>query len=279
MSISVAPTHHAVFKSAVTFDLRLTCKTGLHIGSGSNTSMAPGELPIIRDGLGRPMIPGSSLRGVLRSGLEALARSTGLAKMLPVEACKEPENEDHRRFLVFWQTLDPISRLFGAIASRKEKSERGEGPEGSHAYGARVQFSDLLCEGPSAHTDLRDGVAISRETRTASGGGLFAYEVVDAGSRFTGAVRLLNPEPFEVGLIAQSLWMLDQGMLLLGGKNARGLGWVQVETTPPLWRTARDILQVKADSKEKPFGPVSKQLADPIDALGELWQTPGFGED
>lgn len=273
----VAPAHHAVFNISVTFGLRLTCRTGLHIGSGANTAMTPGELPIIRDGSGRPLIPGSSLRGVLRSGLEALAQSTGLAQKLPAERGAEPENEDQKRFLAFWLTLDPVARLFGAIAPHQKGERRDR--DRSHAYGSRVQFSDLVCQDSSPHIDLRDGVAISRETRTASGGGLFAYEVVDAGTRFAGSVRLLNPEPFEVGLVAQSLWMLDQGMLLLGGKKARGLGWVQVETTSPFQVTAREILQIKSAPKEKDFGPVSQRLAQPIESLGALWQTADQGEN
>jgi CRISPR/Cas system CSM-associated protein Csm3 (group 7 of RAMP superfamily) len=49
----------------------LTLDTGLHIGGGRDTS-AVTDSPVIRDGLGRPFIPGSSFKGAFRSAVERL---------------------------------------------------------------------------------------------------------------------------------------------------------------------------------------------------------------
>src|ERR1700680_1301631 len=49
----------------------LHCETGLHIGAGKGSLEIGGsDNPVVKDALGRPYIPGSSLRGKIRSLLE-----------------------------------------------------------------------------------------------------------------------------------------------------------------------------------------------------------------
>ena len=55
----------------------LHCETGLHVGAGKGSlEIGSSDNPVIKDAFGRPYIPGSSLRGKLRSLLE---QSSGLA--------------------------------------------------------------------------------------------------------------------------------------------------------------------------------------------------------
>ena len=55
----------------------LHCETGLHIGAGKGSLEIGGaDNPVVKDSFGRPYVPGSSLRGRLRSLLE---QSSGLA--------------------------------------------------------------------------------------------------------------------------------------------------------------------------------------------------------
>ena len=55
----------------------LHCETGLHIGAGKGSLEIGGaDNPVVKDAFGRPYIPGSSLRGKLRSLIE---QATGLA--------------------------------------------------------------------------------------------------------------------------------------------------------------------------------------------------------
>ena len=55
----------------------ITCQTGLHIGAGKGSLEIGGaDNPVVKDAFGLPYIPGSSLRGKLRSLLE---QSSGLA--------------------------------------------------------------------------------------------------------------------------------------------------------------------------------------------------------
>src|SRR6202142_2701425 len=55
----------------------LHCETGLHIGAGKGSLEIGGaDNPVVKDAFGLPYIPGSSLRGKIRSLLE---QSSGLA--------------------------------------------------------------------------------------------------------------------------------------------------------------------------------------------------------
>ncbi|CAM2070113.1 CRISPR-associated RAMP protein Csx7 [Sulfidibacter corallicola] len=242
--------HHAAIGRIVHFKLRITTRSGLHIGAGKNQGLSGSDLPVIRDAEGCAMIPGSSLRGVLRAGIESLCVGLGQASYPEHRNTRErgdgPRGSyDLETFHELWEELDLVERLFGVASGA--------------SYGSRVQFSDLMSVDPSqCRLEIRDGVAIDRETRTVRGAGKFDKEVVQAGAVFEGRIRMLNPSDVEIGLIAQSLWMLDEGFLLLGGKKARGLGWVAVSVASLVDQTARDILAGLPPSDSKAFTSVTE---------------------
>jgi len=252
--------HHAALETVVLFDYRITCRTGLHIGAGKSADLVGSDLPVLRDEAGRPLVPGSSLRGILRSGVESFCKALGLDAVLQ-QATAETDEADavSPAFATGWRGLNLAGRLFGAAADRP----------GGFSYGSRLQISDALAWSDVA-VELRDGVGIDRDTRTAATGVKFDLEVVPAGTAFDGHVRFKNPAHHEVGLLAQALWMLDQGLLLLGGKSARGLGWVQVEITAPRRLTAETILKRTPRSAAGGFGPVEDHLGTELAALQEL---------
>lgn len=254
--------HHARFESLVRFDLVLTTRTGLHIGGGTSPFLAGSELPVLRGSDGRPLVPGSSLRGVLRSGVEAVVAAVGLDRRRPMV----PEGKDAAdpRFATRWNDMGIVPRLFGRIGQGKD----------DFAYASRVQISDSTCRSEVA-LEVRDGVGIGRETRTAeaAGGAKFEVEVVPAGISFHGSVRLHDPDDFEVGLLAQALVMLDEGLLLLGGKSARGLGWMSVAVGEVHRVSSADLLAgTSAASTRRPGetvepGPIDQRLGDFLQSL------------
>ena len=59
------------FLGKLLVDAELHCETGLHIGAGKGSLEIGGaDNPVVKDAFGRPYVPGSSLRGRLRSLLE-----------------------------------------------------------------------------------------------------------------------------------------------------------------------------------------------------------------
>jgi CRISPR-associated RAMP protein (TIGR02581 family) len=249
------PRLHASLERIVRFDLLLTCRTGLHIGAGKSTDLAGSDLPVLRDASGRPLVPGSSLRGILRSGIESLCRALGLAG----EAIDPGEEAGDLppALVTAWRGLTLDQRLFGTAADAP----------GGFSYASRLQISDGICDTAVA-VELRDGVGIDRDSRIAANAVKFDLEVVPAGTCFRSTVRFKNPADFELGLLAQALWMLDAGLLLLGGKSARGLGWIAVEVTAPRILDAKAILG-RSSMEEGPEapGPVAEKLGDYLTTL------------
>jgi CRISPR/Cas system CSM-associated protein Csm3 (group 7 of RAMP superfamily) len=262
--------HHAALDRVVLFDFRLTCRTGLHIGAGKSVDFAGSDLPVVRDASGRPFVPGSSLRGVLRAGIESLCASLGLDELhrkTPGDAeTGVPEN-----LAKAWRDLDLVKRLFGSVAEEGRGARGAQSPAAGMSYGSRLQISDAVCDGAPLF-EVRDGVGISRETRTAAKaqGAKFDVEVVPAGTRFRGHVRFKNPADYEIALLAQALWMLGEGVLLLGGKSARGLGWVEVEVTTPRDLGARSLLARQSGDAAQDLGPAQDKLSNYLDILREL---------
>ena len=256
--------HHAALDRLVLFEYRLTTRTGLHVGAGKSASLVGSDLPVMRDAAGRPIIPGSSLRGILRAGLEALVGSLRLDRIVQRDTPAEPDGVP-AKLATLWRGLGTVDRMFGWVAPSKEQDDRGQ------AFASRLQISDAVCR-EDVLIELRDGVAIARETRTAEGGGKFDLEVVPAGTAFHGRIRFKNPAHHELGLLAQALVMLDQGVLLLGGKTARGLGWMQVEVSKPRDLTAVAMLDLAARPAPgtDAFGPVEERLRHHLDQVVEL---------
>jgi CRISPR-associated RAMP protein (TIGR02581 family) len=258
--IELRPRSHTRIDRLVLVEYLLTCRTGLHIGTGKSADLTGSDQPVMRDRSGRPLVPGSSLRGVMRAGIESFCNTLDLDAVRSLAETVPEDSPDS--FARRWQDLGLVKRLFGAAAEAR----------GGFSYGSRLQISDALCQ-DEIPVELRDGVGIDRERRTASRGVKFDLEVVPAGTRFLVRIRIKNPANYELGLLAQALWMLDQGLLLLGGKSARGLGWVQVEVSAPRTLDARSLLDGagrREAAVEAVFGPIEGQLGEWLSTLSPL---------
>lgn len=249
--------HHAVLDRSFAARVRLTCETGLRVGAGRSPDMLASDLPVIKDASGKPLIPGSSLRGVLRSACEGVLAGVELRDWKPAAADDATGGNTEVRDV--WEKMPMIERLFG---------NQPQGPGETH-YASRLKVSDFRCVTDEVEIEVRDGVGIDRETRTAANRVKYTLEVVPAGTVFEGRVRILNPDDHEIGLLAQSLWMLDEGMVQLGGGSARGLGWVSVEVVDVQDRDARKILGLPPEEKPDEQHRPSVDEAEPGDGNGE----------
>src|SRR5919112_6477261 len=123
----------------------LHCETGLHIGAGKGTLEIGGaDNPVVKDAFGRPYIPGSSLRGKLRSLLE---QSSGLAvpaELVYLSRRKGQEVRIHQSD----RPDDEIGVLFGRTPGRMEKAV-GEAIESNRASPARLAVFDAPLDADS----------------------------------------------------------------------------------------------------------------------------------
>lgn len=198
----------------------LTCKTGMRIG-GSKEDIEIGGIdnPIIRDPVTKlPYIPGSSLKGKLRSLLEYSTGRIGQDGM-PC-TCGQQDCMVCRIFGPHRNTNHDLgpTRIIVRDAPLSDES--------------REKLRPLLEEGVN-YAELKRENWIDRRTGVAGRGGLRAQERVPAGTKFDFNihVRVFQGDDEEkiVGFIKRGLELLTSEYL--GGSGTRGYGWVDVEYT------------------------------------------------
>jgi len=223
------------FESRLTIQGYIVPQTALRVGVGRVSEMTRTELPVIRDSLDRPYIPGSSFKGALRSYLEGMVR--GMA----------PPGVDLRRL-----ACNPVSNdnsCFGTGEMQDLLTQYSDDEELAQALSAAlclvcstfgspyraslVQVHDLptVAEEWIDQFQVRDGVAIDRDKGTVAGTQLYNYEVVPAGTRFQLHLVADNLAPWQRGLLWMGIRALERGDVALGGFTSRGLGWVILEET------------------------------------------------
>ncbi len=228
---------HSRFYNEAVLWARLSPRTPLLVKSGGEGAAAMDPtvpdmsfVRMRRPGGGEVLyIPGSSLRGVLRSHAERLLRSVrqdlacdplargGEARSRLRPACrledKDSGDEAYRK-------VCPACRLFGTTG-----------------LASRVRVSDFYPDGDLT-CDTRYGVAVDRVTGAVAHGP-FELEVVTDGS-FVGTITLRNFTLGQFGLLAAALLDVADGLVPIGYGKSRGLGRVELTVTRLAVRTLCD---------------------------------------
>jgi len=249
---------------------------GLHIGTG-----VPGvdtDAPFIRQG-NRPFLPGSSLRGAMRSTVERLVRSL----WGPAACCTlftEPSagndcwhgNEDKRKKLE--QAGAEGDSLRRDLAEGRGKLCPVCQLFGSTIMAARLKVTDARLKHDQEPV-RRDGVGIDRDTETAAEQIKYDFEVLDRGCEFDFSLHLENADDNDLALLYILLKELEQGMDV-GGKKSRGLGRViltdySVEYFDERWDLAKFLTEGLAKEEKGAF---EKRLRGKFEALAKAGGKP-----
>lgn len=209
---------HLKLENRYVLRCKLTSEAAIHLGTG--VASAATDAPILRQN-GRPFIPGSSLRGVIRSTVERIMNTLAEGRCCTlfetgVMSCNFA-NEVRRRELEGMSAAEldhekarlsfcPICGLFG-----------------STLMASRFKVSDGLLQEGTRETVVRDGVGIDRDSGTAKEKIKFDFEALDRGCDFEFAIELENADPHDLGLLYIALKEMEHGFDL-GGKRSRG--WV-----------------------------------------------------
>ncbi len=222
------------FHSRLRVTGRLRTETALRIGSGGSDSPTEHDLPVVKDLRGRPYIPGSSVKGVLRAHLERLLR--GLDERL---ACLSTSRPAKAGVLTGCLTQGDVDALKAAHQNDPDELARQILKRscwtcslfGAPWLASKVMIRDLpvIEETWFERYLIRDGVAIDRDTETAGNQLKYDFEAVPAGTEFTFEMVVENPSEAELGLALLGLREFEQGHIALGGASSRGLGQVRLE--------------------------------------------------
>jgi CRISPR-associated protein Csm3 len=219
----------------------MTCETGLHVGAGKGSLEIGGsDNPVVKDAFGRPYVPGSSLRGKIRSLLE---QTSGLAipsELVFLSRRKGQEVRIHQSD----RPDDEICLLFGRNPGRMERVQ-GDTLETSQATPARLAVYDAPLEADSITAQMRENLddeitevksenAIDRITSQANPRTL---ERVPSGARFR--VRMIldilcEEDKALVPRVIEGLRLLEDDAL--GGGGSRGSGRVRFSNLKIAWR-------------------------------------------
>jgi CRISPR-associated protein Csm3 len=218
----------------------LVMEQPLHIGKGVSLEPVGTDLPIIKTKDDLPFIPGSSVKGVVRSEFERIIRTFETQNLAinsePLTACdvfSEPCVKEKEK-----EKLETDSKKSGKVDEADftqklwEKTCTACRLFGSPWIASRVYIKDMpLLDSEELFrlSEIRDGVAIDRDTGTARKQAKFDYEVVPAKARFKFEAVLENVELWEVGLFGVILKLWAHGEIAIGGMTSRGLGWGRLE--------------------------------------------------
>ncbi|MBV8866808.1 MAG: type III-A CRISPR-associated RAMP protein Csm3 [Acidobacteriaceae bacterium] len=229
------------FLGKVILEGEITCHTGLHIGAGKGSLEIGGaDNPVVKDAFGIPYVPGSSLRGRLRSLLEQTLGFAVPSELVFVSKRRGQEVRIHQSD----RPDDEICILFGRNSGRMEKVG-GEATESAIATPARLTVYDapLILDSITSQmrenlddelTEVKSENAVDRITSQANPRTL---ERVPAGARFRFRMVLdiLCPEDKPLlARVAEGLRLLEDDAL--GGGGSRGSGRIAFGSLTLTWR-------------------------------------------
>lgn len=202
----------------------------VHIGAGTTTTDAEGhEVATLTRTAGNPVIPGSAIKGVLRSRAEYICRVCGINACAGSAPATCPPEQPC-----------PPCQIFG----------RASDSQGGGARRAALGFPDAQVTDFVVET--RRHVAIDRFTGSARRELLYQEEVLVAG-RFTVQLDQLGPAlgSAEAALLDAALADLGDGLTGIGRRTTAGYGTVRIDDdnwTPPDLAALADLLRTKTAS-------------------------------
>jgi CRISPR-associated RAMP protein (TIGR02581 family) len=224
------------FKNRLELTGVLTNVTALRISSGRSTEPIGSDLPVMKDAFGRPLIPGSSFKGALRSRLESFLRGIlgDNPKLVANPAVEEEWSITSQEMKKLKEDFPNDLQLTEAIIKQTDLPSR---LFGSPWLASKFQVRDLtvLPDFWFGQYQERDGVSIDRDTETAADGKLYDFQVVPAGTVFEFKAIVENAEPWELGLLMVGLHQFETEQIPLGGGRSRGLGVVKLEIEQMQW--------------------------------------------
>ncbi len=257
--------HHKILRY-VSIEAEVVNEEPLRVGAGKEASVfEPVDLVVLKmyDVARRtyiPVIPGSSWKGLFRAHAVRICRALGLEVCdgVPGSTCLRGNDfiDYERRNISLESKLDLLINATIRICLLDLIF-------GGPGFLSHVAFSDSL---PVEDFKLgyRTMVALDRRTGVSSRRALFKVEYVEPGARFNFGITTKNLPNYALGLLAEILGDLNNGVIRVGGLKSRGFGRVKIENL---------VFRIRE------FGGEPLRALDPIDSSVEVASQKLEGKD
>src|SRR6266568_2121500 len=261
-----------MLRNRFVFTGSLVMSTALHIGGGKVT-LSSSDSPVVLTPEQKPYIPGSSFKGALRSTVEKIVPGLpGFSSCALIDLSNDEikELEGNREVI---KNICPTVRQSEIARRRRDEPDKALEIQkdtikelcdtcllfGSPFAAARLNVNDLYMpkEEWSGVLQIRDGVAIDRDTEKAKDRLKYDFEVVPASATFDLEIVLENATKRDVQLLCVGLSEFVHGFGVIGGKRSRGLG---VAELTKLQVSALELFHEGVKEKEVSEGERKKRL-------------------
>jgi CRISPR-associated RAMP protein (TIGR02581 family) len=255
-----------IFSKKVRITGTLIFDTAFHIGSGREGELAT-DMGVLREADGRPILPGSTLKGNFRSYAERLS------SFLDMEACLMDSGLSGKLCVSDEKYRKQVYDDFKDLENEARKLE-WLGTHcchvcrffGSPLEASRIFFSDGKLTKWSESLQVRDGVCIDRDTETARYGAKYDFEVVPEGAEFQITIELENPSDKELALTGAVIAEWENGFRL-GGFTSRGLGKVRLTETKTEEVDYKNPEQLKSYLLHRKMTPADNLLSEKLERV------------
>src|SRR5256714_5971183 len=251
-----------VLRNRFVFTGSLVMSTALHIGGGKVT-LSSSDSPVVLTPEQKPYIPGSSFKGALRSTVEKIVPGLpGFSSCALIDLSNDEIKslEGNREAM---KKYCPTIRQSDVARRRRDEPDKAAEIQketieelcdtcllfGSPFTASRLNVTDLYMpkEEWSGVLQIRDGVAIDRDSEKARDRLKYDFEVVPASAMFDLEIVLENATKRDVQLLCVGLSEFVHGFGVIGGKRSRGLGVAQLEG---LQVSALELYEEGVDERE-----------------------------
>jgi CRISPR-associated RAMP protein (TIGR02581 family) len=216
------------------FDGTLTLEHATHVGSGYEGKDTDTDSAFTVTGTDNTMyLPGSSVRGALRSTIERILMTLGKPTCL-LYARDTNKDAGAKCWTANRELFEMEKKKIGGgeFSQAKQMELLSKNHDyichtcrvfGSTFFASKVKIADAMCTKKTT-LNARFGTGINRETGTVESGVLYSYEAAEKGATFKFELIAENMTADDLGVLSIGLLEMLEGNFWVGAKSAAGLG-------------------------------------------------------
>ncbi|BBG24979.1 hypothetical protein IC006_2313 [Sulfuracidifex tepidarius] len=241
---------HAAIKYREVVEFQLESKEFLRVGGVPGADIAEPDLPVIKGADGKPFIPGSSIKGVIRAEYTRMLSSIPPQKLKEIIGIEKAVGKEEE--IIELQKEKDTNSLLVEV----EKSINGDKDAklgvidllfGSHFFASPLLFTDAQVDNGAVKSRFHVSIDLDREV--AKTGALVELEAVEPGSKFIGKMIYNSIDTGNSSQIDRAFEILKSTLnkteIFIGGWRSRGYGLCEFSIINSKKYTPIDLISEK----------------------------------